>query len=233
MNVLVTRPEGQQQPLLDALIQAGYGADHCPALLIEPEPVSGDTGRVLMELDQFHAVFFASANAARLALSAMADLWPQWPVGVHWLAVGRATAAELVSWHLEPELPDRGFNSEAVLGLSCLQDLVEKKVLICRGNSGRELLADTLSARGATVTSLSFYQRSPNLQFQVPSRCDWLMVTSVESWRAISEHVPARCGVIAAGDRVASAVAEDFNGEIRVAASAHDEDMLAALPELT
>lgn len=232
MQVLVTRPAGQQQPLMEALRQAGYDAVHSPALLIEAIPVSDASSRILMDLDQFHAVFFASANAARLALSAMADLWPQWPVGVHWLAVGRATANEMSAWHLQPEVPARGYNSEAVLSLPCLQDLADKKVLICRGNSGRELLADTLASRGAAVTALPFYQRLANPQFAVAPTCDWIMVTSVESWRAVSSHLPERVGVIAAGERVADAIAADFAGEIRVALSAHDEDMLAALPAL-
>ncbi|MZR62659.1 uroporphyrinogen-III synthase [Alcanivorax sp. DP30] len=230
MQILVTRPAGQQQALMDALQKAGYQAAHSPALVIEPLPVDGDTRRVLMDLDLFHAVFFASANAARLALTAMADLWPQWPVGVHWLAVGRATAAELEAWHLQGERPEQGFNSEAVLALPSLQDLTEKKVLICRGDSGRELLANTLTDRGAEVTALPFYRRLPNPHFQVPAGCDWIMVTSVDSWRALSDYVPAGCGIVAAGERVAEAVAGQFGGEIRVAASAHDEDMQSALP---
>ena len=230
MQVLVTRPAGQQQPLMDALQQAGYQAVHCPALRIDPLPVTGATRRQLMDLDEFHAVFFASANAARLALNAMADLWPQWPVGVHWLAVGRATAAELSRWHLPAEVPAQGFNSEAVLGLPCLQDLSEKKVLICRGDSGRELLAETLTARGAAVTALPFYQRLPNPLFHADDDCDWVMITSVESWQAVCGRLPQGCGIVVAGERVAAAVEPQVDGEVRIAASAHDEDMLAALP---
>jgi uroporphyrinogen-III synthase len=187
MQVLVTRPRGQQQALMDALRQAGYQPLHSPALHIEPLPVSDTTRRVLMDLDLFHAVFFASSNAARLALAAMADIWPQWPVGVHWLAVGKATAAEITRWHLQPTVPDGGFNSEAVLSLLCLQQLTEKKVLLCRGDSGRELLAQTLAERGAEVVTLPFYRRLPCAAFHCPAQCNWVMVTSVESWRAISE----------------------------------------------
>ncbi|MGB1923181.1 MAG: uroporphyrinogen-III synthase, partial [Alcanivorax sp.] len=128
MQVLITRPRGQQQALMDALRHAGHEPLHSPALYIEPLPLSDATRRVLMDLDLFHAVFFASSNAARLALTAMADIWPQWPVGLHWLAVGKATAAEISRWHLQPTVPDGGFNSEAVLALPCLQQLAEKKV---------------------------------------------------------------------------------------------------------
>lgn len=230
MQVLVTRPRGQQQALMDALRQAGYQPLHSPALHIEPLPVSDTTRRVLMDLDLFHAVFFASSNAARLSLAAMADIWPQWPVGVHWLAVGKATAAEITRWHLQPTVPDGGFNSEAVLSLPCLQQLTEKKVLLCRGDSGRELLAQTLAERGAEVVTLPFYRRLPCATFHCPAQCDWVMVTSVESWRAISEKIPPDVGVVAAGERVASQIRAEHAGPVRVAASAHDEDMLATLP---
>ena len=230
MRVLVTRPQGQQDALMDALVAAGHEPCHCPALLIEPLPVSDGDRRVLMDLDQFHAVFFASANAARLALAAMADLWPQWPVGVHWLAVGQATAAEMERWHLQPTLPDSGFNSEAVLALPCLQSLEERKVLLCRGETGRELLAKELVQRGAEVVSLPFYRRRANPDFHCPADVDWVMITSVESWQSVAAQVPATCGVVAAGARVASAVSAQHPGLVRVAASAHDDDMLAALP---
>ena len=81
-----------------ALGQAGYQPCHSPALLIEPLPVTATVAHP--DGSGFASRVLASPNAARLALSAMADLWPQWPVGVHWLAVGRATAAELGQWQL-------------------------------------------------------------------------------------------------------------------------------------
>lgn len=228
-QVVVTRPAGQQQRLMALLTEAGYQPLHQPALEIEPVPVDGAMQRTLMELDRYHAVFFASVNAARLALSAMADLWPQWPVGVHWLAVGRATAAELESWHLPATVPEDGFNSEAVLALPCLQQLPEKQVLICRGDSGRELLAQTLEGRGARVDALAFYQRHGVSGITLSKQTDWVMVTSVQSWQALQPAMPENCGVVAAGERVAAAVQVSHSGPVRVAASAHDDDMLTAL----
>ena len=182
-----------------ALGQAGYQPCHSPALLIEPLPVTAAMRRTLMDLDLYHGVFFASPNAARLALSAMADLWPQWPVGVHWLAVGRATAAELGQWQLTAEVPASGFNSQA---------------------------------RGAEVSSLAFYRRQANPDFHCPPGCDWAMITSVESWHSVVSGLPAGCGVIAAGERVAAQIRASFDGTVITAASAHDDDMLAALPGL-
>jgi uroporphyrinogen-III synthase len=228
-RVVVTRPEGQQQRLMALLVEAGYQPLHQPALVIEPITVDDTMQRTLMELDGYHAVFFASVNAARLALSAMADLWPQWPVGVHWLAVGRATAAELEAWHLPATVPQQGFNTEAVLALPCLQQLVEKQILICRGDSGRELLAQTLQSRGARVDALAFYRRKAASPALIPAETDWVMITSVQGWQAIGGSVPPCCGVVAAGERVADVVRAEHSGDVSVAASAHDEDMLSAL----
>ena len=55
------------------------------------------------------------------------------------------------------------------------------------------------------------------------------MITSVQGWQALQPALPAGCGVVAAGARVAAAVQANHGGPVRVAASAHDDDMLAAL----
>ena len=63
-----------------------------------------------------------------------------------------------------------------------------------------------------------------------PAGVDTVMITSVEGWRALADRIPAEVTVIAAGERVAAAVAADHAGPVVTAASAHDSDMLAALP---
>lgn len=228
-TVLITRPDDQTEALAQRLRAAGHRPLHRPALLIEPLPVTGDHRRRLLDLDQFHAVFFVSANAARLALEAMADLWPQWPLGVHWLAVGEATAAVIAAAGLTPQTPASGFNSEAVLALPCLADVTERPILICRGETGRDWLAAQLRERGARVTILPFYRRRPNRRFRWPAQAEVVMVTSVESWQAMAAQVPCHAAVVAAGERVAAAVAGDHHGRLVVARSAHDEHMVAAL----
>src|SRR5699024_2238767 len=147
-----------------------------------------------------------------------------------WLAVGEATAAEIRAAGLTPEYPTHGFNSEAVLALPCLAQVAEKRILICRGEDGRDWLATRLRERGADVDILSFYRRPPAPGRHWPSGADTVMITSVDGWRALRELVPASATVIAAGERVATAVAADHAGPLITAASAHDGDMLAALP---
>ena len=229
MTVLVTRPQGQADALLAALQQAGFDVSYCPALGIEPVALSAAERRLLLDLDHYHAVIFVSRNAAHFALTAMADVWPQWPVGVHWVAVGNATAAELSRWQLSATVPVQGFNSEAVLSLPSLQQLEEKRVLLCRGQQGRQLLSTTLQTRGALVHELALYRRFANPDFVCPPHTDWVLVTSVEGWQAMRAVLPEQVGVIAAGERVAQAIQAQHRGAVYVADSAHDEDMMAAL----
>lgn len=228
LHVLVTRPDGQQQTLVRALTEAGFAVSHQSALCIEPLELSAAGRKLLLNLDQYHAVFFVSTNAARLALQALDALWPQWPVGVHWLAVGPATAELLSAAGMAAELPRTGFDSEAVLELDCLRDLPGKRVLICRGDGGRELVAETLQRRGAEVDVLPLYRRICNAAFVWPADpVDLLLVTSLQSWQCISGRVPASCQVVAASDRIAEVIAGAH--PVIVAASARDQDMLAAV----
>ena len=76
-------------------------------------------------------------------------------------AVGRATAAALREQGLAPDLvPERGFDSEALLALPALTQVAGKRALIVRGEGGRPLLGETLSKRGAEVAFAEVYRRA-------------------------------------------------------------------------
>ncbi|WP_111657471.1 uroporphyrinogen-III synthase [Isoalcanivorax indicus] len=232
-RVLVTRPAGQAEALLARLQAEGFAAVHVPALAITPRPLDGAAQRLLLDVDQYHAVFFVSPNAARLGCAALADVWPQWPVGVHWLAVGEATAAVLNEAGLPAEAPSAGFNSEAVLALPCLQSLADRKIMILRGDGGRELFADTLRQRGAQVMTLPLYRRHCATDFRWPDGIvDAVLVTSVESWHCLHERAAAALQgplIIAGSERIAQTIRAAGYPRLQVAASPHDEDMLACL----
>lgn len=232
-TVVVTRPEGQQHAMAGLLREAGYSPVHVPALRIEPLSVSNADRRLLMDLDQYHAVFFVSVNAVNLGVAAMADYWPQWPLGVHWLAVGEATARALEAVGLPAERPGCGHDSESVLMLSCLRDLRERKVLVLRGEGGRDLFGQRLRDRGARVDYISLYQRVCETETGWPERpVTAVLVTSVESWHCLQQKAAsslARALVVAGSERIAAVIRRAGLPAVVAAASPRDEDMLECL----
>lgn len=233
LRVLVTRPAGQEAPVMALLAGAGFTPLHQSTLCIEPrEPDARERG-MLMNLDQYHAVFLVSTNAVRLAVEALSDYWPQWPIGVHWIAVGEATARALTDAGLPAEAPQSGFNTEAVLALPALQSLDEKQVLVLRGEGGRPLFAETLAARGARVDQVALYRRVCNPAFAWPAPpVEAVLVTSVESWHCLQQHRPPQQTLLVAGSaRIGAAIRAAGYGNLTVAASPHDEDMVACLTQ--
>ncbi|OUR98042.1 hypothetical protein A9Q81_12340 [Gammaproteobacteria bacterium 42_54_T18] len=160
LSVLVTRPEGQGQALADKLQAGGLDVLLFPTLAIQPKALTPTEQQSVECLYRYSHVICVSANAAKMGVELLADYWPQWPVEQQWIAVGPATYAAMQGWGLgEVLLPVGASHSEGVLALDDLENLDDKKVLILRGVSGRELLADTLRQRGAGVDYLELYER--------------------------------------------------------------------------
>ena len=117
--------------------------------------------QIVLDLDLYQHVIAVSPYAARQLLERVDTWWPQFPTGVRWYGVGASTAAVLERAGLFPEHPPEGFTSEALLALDSLQELEHQKVLLARGDQGRELIRETLEQRGARVTVLPLYRRQP------------------------------------------------------------------------
>lgn len=156
--VLNPRPLAQADALSEALRAAGARVLALPLLDITPLPLSATSRAALMDLDRFDGVIVVSANAARFAVEVIRDCWPQWPVGVKLLAVGEATAQALDGLDAAVITPATE-TSEGLLALPALQAVTGQRWLLLRGEDGRELLPDTLRARGAEVTVLPLYRR--------------------------------------------------------------------------
>jgi uncharacterized protein HemX/uroporphyrinogen-III synthase len=123
----------------------------------DPAPLQAMARR----LADFSLAFFVSPNAVRFALDAMLPVAP-WPAGVQVATVGKGSEAALAERGFTRVIaPSIGFDSEAVLALPAFQaDAVAgRRVLVLRGDGGRDLLGDTLTARGARVEYLCCYHR--------------------------------------------------------------------------
>jgi len=163
-RVLVTRPAHQAQGQADLITSLGGQVLPLPLLQIEPVCETDTTDfqqlkRCILDLDLYTGVIFVSANAARQGAAWIDTYWPQLPLGVEWIGIGRQTCETLTALGFEAWHQPGGFDSESLLQAEFLQQIKDQRFLILRGDSGRELLYDTLSARGARVDCATVYYR--------------------------------------------------------------------------
>lgn len=181
------------------MIQAAGGlATLFPALEIrdveDPKPLLALVAR----LDEFDLAVFISPNAVNKAMS-LITAHRALPPGLRCAAIGRGGVKELARFGVTNVIaPARRFDSEALLDLPELQDVREKRVVIFRGDGGRELLGDTLSARGASVNYAECYRRgkpnldaAPLLKSWARNELDAVTVTSSEGLRNLCEMIGA------------------------------------------
>ncbi len=159
-RVVVTRPSGQAAHMAALIRAAGGEPVLFPALEIldvqDLQPVLALIGR----LDRFDLAIFISSNAVDKAL-ALVRARRGWPAGLRVATVGRGSARALQRHGFaEVIAPSERFDSEALLDLPELKALAGKRVVIFRGDGGRELLGDTLAARGAVVEYAECYRRA-------------------------------------------------------------------------
>ena len=194
-RILVTRPAAQAGTLA-AMIAAQDGeALRFPLLKIGPPDDLSPLHTAGRELASYALAVFISPNAVDYGLPTLLAHGP-WPASLRAAAVGPGTAARLAAHGIHEVIaPLAQFDSEALLELPGLQAavLAGKKVLLLRGNGGRELLAETLRERGAAVDCLTSYHRSPPAdvaplrQALRAERIDALSVSSSEALRHLWE----------------------------------------------
>ncbi len=158
LHIVLTRPAGQVDALMSRIQAAGGEVLVLPLLAIAPplNPVHGDG--LQAQLAHADAVIFISPNAVRMALAVLPA--PDWPPALRLVAIGQGTAHALHEAGFSRVLvPREGADSEAVLALPELQHLVGQRILLVRGEGGRELLATALSERGAIVQHAVMYRR--------------------------------------------------------------------------
>jgi uroporphyrinogen-III synthase len=158
-RLLLTRPEAESQALASELSQHGYYASTLPVLVIEP--LAPLPARSADWLQRFTAVIVVSKPAAHLCVHLFGAALAA--TGPHWFAVGAATAAILQAQGLAVSFPSRADDSEALWQLPALAARLQApggRVLIVRGEGGREWLAERLTEQGACVEYLELYRRA-------------------------------------------------------------------------
>ena len=129
-------------------------------LLALQEEVSEDFCQGIESLERFAGIVVVSPAAAALAMPRITHAWPELPEAPAWYAVGKSTARTLQKWGIDPKTPEPE-TSEGLLSLPGLLRPKGQSWWILAGRGGRNLLAETLSGRGAEVQFGYLYRRRP------------------------------------------------------------------------
>jgi len=162
-RILVTRPAHQSAPLKRAIEARGGEALLFPTIVIGPPADEGPWQAVEDRLGEFDWLVFASVNAVTAFAERLAVYGLAWPQAPGYAAIGAKTAAALEERCGHDVLRPPDFRSESFLELPEMtaEQVAGRRVLLVRGEGGRELLPQTLAERGARVTRLPIYARRP------------------------------------------------------------------------
>ena len=160
--VVLTRPGAANDRLADLLEKDGLNVWRWPAFTITLPEDQAMVAERFAHLDDVEMVVMASPAA----VAAVAHWVRDWPAHITLATVGEGTAKVIrAAWGddvkvLYPEGDAEHSGSEALFALVKKQG-VPSRVLIARGQTGREWLSEQLIALGADVEKLAAYVRVP------------------------------------------------------------------------
>ena len=166
MRLIVTRPAAQATPWVAALQALGLDAQALPLIGIAPPPELAPVQAAWHALDRLALVMFVSANAVEHFFAAR-PTGLEWPATVLAGSTGPGTTAALraagVPQIEEPAADAPQFDTEALWARLVLRRWQGKRVLVVRGEDGRDWLAQRLREEGAEVAFVAAYRRLPPL----------------------------------------------------------------------
>lgn len=178
MRVLVTRPAAQADEWVQALRAHGVDAQALPLIGIAPPQDAAAVRAAWQALPGRRLVVFVSPNAVE-QFFALRPPEAAWPAATLAGSPGPGTTRVLQRLGVppggivEPAAEAAQFDSEALWARLARHDWRGAAVLIVRGESGRDWLADTLRAHGATLDFVTAYRRgAPALDAAQRARLD-------------------------------------------------------------
>jgi uroporphyrinogen-III synthase len=159
-RIVITRPAGQNERLADLIRAAGGEPIVFPVIEIldleDIRPLAAAAER----LDAYDLAVFISPNAVDKAMNVIRAR-REWPSRLRAATVGRGSEKALHRYGVaEVIVPTGRFDSKTLLEHPGLADVAGRRIVVFRGDGGRELLGDELRRRGATVDYVECYRRA-------------------------------------------------------------------------
>lgn len=243
IGVLVTRPRAQAETLAAMIEAAGGRALRFPVIDILPPLAAAPLAQAIERLHDFDIAIFISPSAVSTALNAIGAR-RAWPQKTQIACVGKGSAKALRQFGLTPQLvPSERFDAEALAALPALAEVANKKIVIFRGDGGREVLSNALTARGAAVMHVECYRRvrpqadtATLLRQWARGEIDIVTVTSGQGLRnlfdllgGLGQQWLVKTPIIVVSERIAALCHELGFKQPAIVAPASDEGIVSAL----
>ena len=171
--MVVTRPQAQAAALADPLAELGAEVLLSPTIRIEPTALNDEIRAAVRDVGRYDLVVFTSANAVREFVARLHECGgtARSLGGALVVVVGPATAAAAREAGVEPALMAREFVAEGLLAAFDEREVVlaGARVLLPRAAEARDVLPETLRARGARVDVLTVYETRAVSALAVPA----------------------------------------------------------------
>ena len=190
MTFLLLRPQAKCQASAAAFKQAHLSAVACG--LIETVVDSTAIAKLpakIADLNRANEKNVYVIVTSTVAAEQCVLLKKSWPQNTSFFAVGTGTGGILKEHGFAVVIPQEA-RTEGLLALAELNQVVNQNIVIMKGFGGRELLHDTLVARGAEVT-----------QWEIYKRVKLKAAVSTEDWR----ETQIRCIIATSGEVIQAA----------------------------
>lgn len=199
IGIAITRPIDQAKKLSALIYEAGGTPILFPLIEITPLIDYNQFEAVIQHITDYDWAIFISSNAVQNGMLRL--IKHGIPHTLKFAAIGPVTATELQNFGVKDVLTPLShvqdgdeskvrFDSESLLALPEMTNVFSNKILIVRGVGGRDVLAETLKARGAQVTFAECYQRiNPQTncdlltQLYADKKLHGIVITSSEAMR--------------------------------------------------
>ena len=232
-RALILQPDDSRQRVIDALSRSSIEFTQHSFIDIEPISVKPKT------FNDYDGVIWISRNAVRFAAQSGFSFHP----ATSMFAVGPTTARLAANtFGTSTRCPTFKHDSESLLGLPELLDVDNQHWLIIKGEKGRDLLFDTLRARGAKVDSIDVYRRVKRVLNDDRQVTQWMntvnliVVTSAEQLGYFLSSLPreagswlSRCDWIVPSERLRDLIPFVAADTITVPGSATESKMIEAI----
>ncbi|MCG8325775.1 MAG: uroporphyrinogen-III synthase [Thiotrichales bacterium] len=246
IHVLVTRPAGQAEQLCRMIRdRAGQPVEY-PLFEIRPLSDAALLQSVTENAARYDKFIFISRNAVQFGLPLIsAALEPRQEL----FAVGRSTAAAIIKAGLKTVHYPEHAGSEGLLAMPGLQEarVRGQRILIVRGRGGRELLARSLTERGARTDYAEVYERKPawydpqqELALWQDLSADIVLITSLDAIDVLVQRIPdaykqkvLNANIVTMSERIAKHLPDSgFSQSARIARHADDEGIIKQCEEI-